>query len=331
MTAHFQLLKTSLLICLTLIVFGTHAAFQNDSVEDLRVEALAIHRANKTLQEDRILQHEALLKSLRTASDSEVTRLYLQFSGEKKPSCPIAEQKALLGKMCEEAINVGNRNLMSIADAEQELTGEKKNIQDGFSEMLGLIPDLLERRKNPAIPSTIPDWEINPSSHRQNLMEQSRIQRFNELAILKIFAQAFSPEELNDQFKDLLLHREFGGYFTVLKAYTLDLIESPPLPDHFQLALTKQQKTNTTQERLQKKQKLQGPLKPLEELESQAITALDAYTQGLLKPGQWAMSAQTMLAEKAKKAQKNRARKNRQKEAKLKSKEKGNENVPAEE
>ena len=262
---------------LALLVQASHAALTAEALDSLKQEALSIYAATKVMHEDRKEMYEDIQKSLPTLGTEALIQLCLQHTHKKvNPE----QAKRGMEMSCSNSIKISQQNLEILSSNEERLeTADLSGVSELFKDLLREIPSYLKNRKSKIgdIPSTVPGMMQEENPHRLRLAEKSRIDRWNEAALLRLFSKALAPEDLSDSFALLLSDKIFGGYFTILKAYVLDLVESPPLPDHWQLQETKDSRTSTLREKVKKKALLTGPLSPLDEEESQAQQALEAY------------------------------------------------------
>jgi hypothetical protein len=273
---HLARVKVAFFI-LALLVQSSHAALTAEALDSLKQEVLSIYAATKGMQEDREETYKEIKRSLPTLGSKELTHLLNQHSSKKIPE---ESKRPTMERSCDQSIQIAQQNLEIISTTEERIReGDQSGLKQLFQQQLEDLPSTLENRKEkmPSIPSTVPGMMQGENPHRLRLAKKSRIDRWNEAAVMRLFSKALAPEDLSAAFAPYLSDKIFGGYFTVLKAYILDLVEFPPLPDHWQLQETKDSRPSDIRERLTKKKLLEGPLKKLEEEESQARLALEAY------------------------------------------------------
>ncbi len=164
-------------------------------------------------------------------------------------------------------------------------------------------PSLQTRMSRADIPLTIPGIMKDYPAHTQEIAENSRIQRWDEAAVMKILSAVVPQKKFNKIFAPLVEDPLLGGHFLVLKAYILGLEETPPLPDHYMYRMhdTNLKKSRSNLEYLKisslnplqcallraQEEKilrtsiplLMGPLQPLEELEKRAKAKVEAFYQ----------------------------------------------------
>ncbi|MDC0349306.1 hypothetical protein OAN21_02745 [Alphaproteobacteria bacterium] len=273
---HLARVKVAFLL-LALLGQSSHAALTAEALAEIKQETLSIYSATRTMIEDRKEEYEEIQRNLSTLTPEELTHLTNQHSSKKISK---AHQREAMETACTQVIQIAQQSLQITLDAEKNIQkAAQAGITELFQDMLTQLPDVLENRKQSkgGIPSTVPGMMQLENPHRLRLAEKSYIERWNEASIMRLFSKALSPEDLSAAFSPYLSDKAFSGYFTILKAYIFGLVESPPLPDHWQLQETKDSRPSDMRGRLTKKTLLEGPLKRLEEEESQARLALEAY------------------------------------------------------
>ncbi|HCI48582.1 MAG: hypothetical protein A2621_04180 [Alphaproteobacteria bacterium RIFCSPHIGHO2_01_FULL_41_14] len=293
-----------------------HAAAQREDLESIRTEVILIKQSMSRFYQDQLAAVQSLDVRLLKMSDAEVVEFYVNNMHDSSLSLPSPKRiKEKMKEMIEGNKNVYQQNLIRnqglidcLKSAKEDAL--KRIARDGINELLQVLQ---ARQTNQAIPKTIPELMKLYPKERQQMAERAIIIRADESAMIKLLSRTLTPAELNHEFSPLVINQDFGGYFTVLHAYFLDLVENPPLPDHWiyrvnefnkkeSLSLVTYLKrvkgtmeetsprTRRIQERLTSIYTLikeLGSLQSLKETEEQAVQSLELYQRGKLCPGDW--------------------------------------------
>ena len=290
---------------------GAHAASSEDHETEkftqARLTAISIYESMIRSLEDRKIAWVEKYKNLDTLSERGIRATHdaHQVLTSWSRDLTVEEQKEKLQHLYRSGIKTATTNLEITRGVLDDLNQMNP---DQMREHLGFLIDSFaevfhDRQQRSDIPLTIPQLIEKYPAHTRDIAENSRIQRWDEAAVLKVLASAFPNDVIDDFFNSKMEDKIFGGCFQVLKAYVLDLIDTPPLPDHWMYRLHKS-KFDTVQanrevilnskgplskksillrqekEVMEESEKLlQGPLKELEELELRAQGALAAFYQ----------------------------------------------------
>jgi hypothetical protein len=117
------------------------------------------------------------------------------------------------------------------------------------------------RSRDGIYPSTIPgNFRMADIAYNQENSWKTRTRWFNEMATLKLLMPFIEPHVREEILTPMKGHEKYGGFFITLEAYLLDLVETPPLPDHWEYQGMVTSK-RTTEEALERIKEMQSQLK----------------------------------------------------------------------
>ena len=221
------------------LVHNVHAA-SGDLFEEIRQQCLNIERASRAFEEDNLLWAQEQLHQLGTLSEQalqERERTTLPFLPRKKRT--LTELRAVLAQSFATTIEGIQINLRTAIQRLTELEElDPLNLPEQISKRLAGAQVRIDiRMRDASIPSTLSsDMEHMPDFNKK--MAQDAILRWaNEALVIKTLSRSLSANQVEALFRPVKAHPIQTTHFLVLQAYALDLVESPPIPDHFRYNL----------------------------------------------------------------------------------------------